>query len=172
MIKSPEAGLKPKDRKLATSSKGKLTANQWQNTPQQNTFMAAWLDPDSPTFGNAHRSALKAGYSANYALQVASVGNQWITDYHKASKLHLEHLEQKLISMINGTPNSKSPDDTKVKAIELIARLGGMVNNNNTTNVTIVQPILGGASTVGSTVRAAKSTLQSPPYEEGQLTGS
>ena len=59
-----QRGLKPKDRKLATQSKGKLTANQWQNTPQQNLFMELWLSPalnsqPNPYFSNAYQSALQ-----------------------------------------------------------------------------------------------------------------
>lgn len=121
-----QQGLAPADRKLSTKR-----ANQWQNTPQQNKFMESWLDVDSPTFGNAYQSATAAGYSDNYSKQLASIGLKWLTEYNKISKLELEHLELKLIKMINGVPNSKSPDDTKIKAIEMIAKLRGMLTDNS-----------------------------------------
>jgi len=145
-------GLKPKDRKLATTTKKtKLQANQWQNTPQQNNFMVRWLDPASPTFGNAYKSALAAEYKEGYAHQIASpaINNKWIQSYTNLHKLELEHIEQKLISMINGkiTRNdSNSPEDTRIRAIELLAKVTGKLDSKNNVNVTIVQPILAGSS--------------------------
>lgn len=150
-MKDARKGLKPKQRKLATTGKGKLTGNQWQNTPQQNKFMTAWLDPKSPTFGNAYRSALEAGYNERYAAQIASppINNKWIQEYRRLSKLEVEHLEQKLISMINGeiTRNeSNSPEDTRIRAMELLGKFTGKLNDKgNTTNI-LVQPILSGTS--------------------------
>lgn len=151
--KDQRTGVKPKDRKLATTVRkeakaGKLTANQWQNTPQQNEFMAAWLDPKSDTFGNAYKSALKAKYSPKYANQIIAnvTDNEWIRSYKRRSSLQMEHLEAKLNHLINTTPNSKSPDDTVIKAIELTARLKGLLNTNTQVNVAVVQPILSGNS--------------------------
>lgn len=151
-------GLKPKDRKLAVKSDKQLTANQWQNTPQQNIFMEAWLSADSPTFGNAYKSALKAGYNERYAAQLASpaINNKWIQEYPKLNKLDLNHIEQKLIKLINGEitrKDSNSPEDTRLKAIEMYGRFTGKLNDKNQVNVTIVQPILGGASRRNDTLR-------------------
>jgi hypothetical protein len=74
------------------------------------------------------------------------VGNEWIKDYTRRSNLQMEHLEQKLNQMINGRVDSKSPDDTRIKAIELTARLKGLLDTRSQTNVTLVQPILAGQS--------------------------
>lgn len=144
-------GLKVRERKLATTTdKSKLTANQWQSTPQQTKFMEQWLTPTSGTFGNAYRSAIAAGYKEHYALQLASpsVNNKWITEYAKKLNLTDEHIRQGIQSLALSANNAKSPDDTRLKAYEILAKISGMVDNRggSTTNI-LVQPILGGAST-------------------------
>lgn len=150
--KSKTKGLKPKNRKLATTTKNtkkkKLTANQWQNTPQQTKFMEHWLDPRSETFGNAHKSALLAGYNERYAAQIASpaVNNLWIQAYTKKLNLTEEHIKQGIQNLAVQAENSRSPDDTRLKAYEVLARIQGILDNKNQTNVTLVQPILSGQS--------------------------
>jgi hypothetical protein len=151
-MKDARAGLKPKNRKLATTTKKKkLTANQWQNTPQQNKFMELWTDPLSATFSNAYKSAIAAGYSEHYARIIASPNtcNKWISEYQRLSKMELEHLEQRLSKIVNGTitrNESNSPEDTRIRAIELYAKLTGKLDQRNQVKIAIVQPILGGAS--------------------------
>jgi hypothetical protein len=148
-----QRGLKPKDRKLATTTKkNKLTANQWQNTPQQNLFMEYWLTPTSETFSNSYRSALKAKYSPHYALVISAptTANKWITEYLKATNMDSEHIKQSIQDVYLNPKTyemSRSPADTRVKALELLARVTGLLDNKHTTNVTVVQPILGGNST-------------------------
>lgn len=148
-MKSSAAGLKPKDRKLAVRKPGKkLTANQWQNTPKHTRYMELWLDPRSNLFGNAHASALEAGFSPYYANQIASpsVGNKWITEYTKKLTLTDEHIRQGIQSLAISANNAKSPDDTRLKAYEILSRINGMIDSKNTTNVVLVQPILNGSS--------------------------
>jgi len=140
-------GLNPKDRKMATTSKGKLTGNQWQNTPQQTKFMEHWLDPRSATFGNAYKSAIEAGYKPQYANQLASpsINNKWIQEYTKKLNLTDEHIKQGIQQLAIRANQSRSPDDTRLKAYETLARISGMIDNKGTT-VNIVQPILSGLS--------------------------
>lgn len=149
-------GYKPKDRPTNSlapqhTTKRKLTANQWQNTPQQNLFMQCWLDPGSDTFSNQHRSALKAGYTDSYAMRIASAdtGNQWISNYLKMTNMDSEHVKQGLQDIYLNPKtfnNSRSPADTRLKALELLAKVTGLLNDKPSTTVTIVQPILGGTS--------------------------
>lgn len=145
-------GEMPKDRKLATTTKGaKLTANQWQNTPQQHKFMEHWLEPSSKTFGNAYQSALQAGYGDAYASQISSpaVNNKWIQEYTKRLVLSEEHIVAAIQNLALNTDDpidSRSPADTRLKALEILSKIKGMIDQkHNTTNV-IVQPILGGLS--------------------------
>lgn len=176
-----EVGLKPRDRKLATTSKGKLTGNQWQNTPQQNLFMKLWVEPTSKHFGNAHAAALAAGYSENYANQLTAptIGSQWLTEYKRRVFFTDEHIRQGIQGLAKSAENAKSPDDTRLKAFEILAKISGMVDNRSTT-VNIVQPILAGVSYDGRVASATTSSTVSAKYsstslqedthvEEGQL---
>ena len=152
--KGGKKGLKPKNRALATTApkhtiKKKLTANQWQNTPQQHLFMDSWINPTSDTFGNAYHSALKAGYSKHYAtvLTAPMTLNKWIEEYRRKLDFGPEHIKQGIQTIALVANNSKSPDDTRLKAYETLARIGGMLDNNRgNVSVTVVQPILGGQS--------------------------
>ncbi len=146
-------GLKPKDRKLVIATqKNKLTANQWQNTPQQNLFMEYWLEPSSETFGNSFASAMKAKYSRSYAVQLSSpaINNKWIQEYTKGTVMDAEHTKKALQDVYLNPKtynNSRSPADTRLKALELLAKVNGMVDTGKgNTTVNIVQPILGGES--------------------------
>jgi hypothetical protein len=146
-------GLKPKERPLQTvppkhTAKKQLTANQWQNTPKHTKFMEHWLDPRSETFGNAHKSALLAGFSTHYANQIASpsVNNLWITEYTKKLNLTDEHIKQGVQQLAIRANDSRSPDDTRLKAYETLARINGLLDNRQGVTVNIVQPILGGES--------------------------
>lgn len=114
-------GKQPKERKL-----GKV-ANQWQNTPQQNLFMELYLNPNSPSFGNAYKSAIESGYSKSYAVQITSPAKltNWIQEYPSKSNVTVNHLKEVLINIIKGNIDSKSKTDTQIKAIELLAKLDG-----------------------------------------------
>lgn len=147
-------GYKPKDRPINSlapqhTTKRKLTANQWQNTIQQHTFMAAWITPGSPTFGNAYNSAIHAGYSPHYATKITAPTtlNEWIGEYRRKLEFTPEHITQGIQQLAIRANDSRSPDDTRLKAYETLARLHGMLDSKaNTVNVTLVQPILGGTS--------------------------
>jgi len=54
-------------------------ANQWVPDPRQDLFLSHYLDPNSETFSNAYQSALKAGYSDEYA-QVVTRGRSWLSE--------------------------------------------------------------------------------------------
>ncbi len=143
-------GLKPNKRKLGVKKPGKkLTANQWQNTPQQHLFMDNWITPKSSTFGNAYQSAINAGYGSKYAMQITAptVLNQWISEYTRKLDFGPEHIKQGLQQLAVRAQDSKSPDDTRLKAYEILAKITGMIDNKNVNLTQVnVQPILGGES--------------------------
>lgn len=146
--KGKKKGLAPSKRAVAAPSDKHVQANQWQATPQQNQFMEYWLDPKSPTFGNAYKSAINSGYSPAYANQLASpaVNNKWLQEYKKRLNLTEEHIRQGISNLALQANDSRSPDDTRLKAYEILAKIHGMVDSKgNTTNI-LVQPILGGKS--------------------------
>lgn len=49
-------------------------------TPQQQLFLASYLDPKSETWSNASQSAKKAGYSDEYAENITHLMPKWLSD--------------------------------------------------------------------------------------------
>lgn len=113
--------------------------------------MDSWLNPMSDTFGNAHKSALKAGYNERYAAQISSpaVNNAWIQEYTRKLDFGPEHIKQGIQQLAIRAQDSRSPDDTRLKSYEILAKIHGMIDSKNTgVIVNVVQPILGGESVV------------------------
>jgi phage terminase small subunit len=48
--------------------------------PQQQAFKEAYLNPESETFGNQTQSALKAGYTQEYAESIGCKENMWMAE--------------------------------------------------------------------------------------------
>jgi hypothetical protein len=142
-LKITRAGKKPSNRSIGR------VANQYTNTPKQNLFLSNYLEPTSPTFANAYQSAIQAGYKHYYAKQIASpsVHNDWLQEHTNKQEYKLQHILASVIKIADTSEtDSKSPDDTRIKAIELIARLKGMLDTRSQVNVALVHPILGGSS--------------------------
>lgn len=57
-------------------------ANQYRPDPRQSLFLQYYLDPESETFSNSYRSALKAGYEEEYARVITtnSKGLSWLSE--------------------------------------------------------------------------------------------
>lgn len=49
-------------------------------TPQQELFLAEYVNPRSDNFGNATQSALKAGYSKEYAENITHLMPDWLSE--------------------------------------------------------------------------------------------
>ncbi len=49
-------------------------------TPQQEAFLAEYLNPESSNFGNARQSALKAKYSESYADNITDFMPDWLLE--------------------------------------------------------------------------------------------
>jgi len=114
--------------------------------PKQQLALDYWMNSDSDTFGNLYKSCLKAGFRPSYALNIANLNPSWLSENIDLQQLNPEHIKQGVQRIATGEINSRSVDDTRLKAYELLGRYAGMDNNKQTTNVTLVQPILAGAS--------------------------
>jgi len=55
--------------------------------PRQIAFLSGYLNPDSPTYANALQSALKAGYSQEYAESITKQAPNWLTENLGTDKL-------------------------------------------------------------------------------------
>jgi len=68
-------------------------------TPQQEQFLYNYTNPKSDTFGNAYRSALKAGYSEEYSQNITGLLPLWLSEHigdHRLVDKALKNLETTL----------------------------------------------------------------------------
>ena len=109
--------------------------------PKQKKTLEYWTFETSETYGNLYASAVKAGFRPSYALNLTSLKPSWLYET-MGTVLEVEHIKQGIQNIAMSAPNSKSPDDTRLKAYETLARVHGMLDNKQQVNVTVVQPIL------------------------------
>lgn len=124
------------------------TAKPKKLNPKQKRVIELWIDPTSNTFGNLYRSALDAGFSPTYALNLANAKPLWLSENMDKQILDKELITQGVQAIATGKNiDSRSVDDTRLKAYELLGRYAGL-DNQGKGNVTVVnvQPILGGDS--------------------------
>lgn len=120
---------------------------QWRGNKKQKLAMSYWITPGSETFGNAYRSFKLAGFSESYSKNIVGQAPKWISEYLDRLDMTDEHIKQGIQNIAtNEDVNSRSPADTNLKAFELLADIKGMTGNKQSTNVTLVQPILSGRS--------------------------
>ena len=115
--------------------------------PKQKKTIEYWFDPNSETYGNLTRSAIKAGFRPKYALNLASHKPLWLYENVESTlKLEQEHIINGVQNIaLKDDINSRSPDDTRLKAYETLGNWAGLTQKQGTT-VNIVTPILGGDS--------------------------
>ena len=135
------AGKKPVSRGVTTGQ-----SNQHVSNPQQELFLDHYLDVNSSTFGNAYQSALAAGYSEDYAKHITAMRPEWLADNSRIRNLEFNHLTS-IADNIATTKhiNSKSPDDTRLKAVELSAKLKGLLVDRKEVKTAVIKVDLGQA---------------------------
>lgn len=127
------AGLQPKQKKL---------------NPKQRAFIENYFNPESETFANLYRSGLKAGFSPTYSMNIKHLNPSWLSNLIETAQFQPEHIKQGIQSLALRSNDSRSPDDTRLKAYEILAKITGMIDHKQGSNIQInVQPILGGEST-------------------------
>lgn len=65
---------------MARKGQTGIIANQWAADPRQKEFISNYLNPNSETWGNGLLSAIKAGYSEEYARVMMSRDLDWMSD--------------------------------------------------------------------------------------------
>lgn len=114
--------------------------------PKQKKTINNWTDENSKSFGNLFESAVSAGFRPSYALKLSSNRPSWLSETVRAN-FEPAQIKQALQNLAMSASNSRSPDDTRLKALEILAKVTGMIDNNKgSTTVNIVQPILNGES--------------------------
>ena len=94
---------------MATTNTNK--ANQWKLDPRQKMCWDLYIDTNSPTFSNAYRSALQAGYEENTAAVITTLN--WFQEKLRRLNL-LDKTEDVLQEMINLDTTNKIIKGDKV----------------------------------------------------------
>lgn len=107
-------------------------------TPQQERFLASYTDPKSEFFGNAYQSAVKAGYSKNYAESLVAQLPTWLGEnlgdmrrLRKAEK-NLEEVQNISIITDEGKPDHQLINARSKVDIFLAERLDKNKYSNRT----------------------------------------
>lgn len=82
-------------------------------TPRQLDFLKHYLDPTSETYSDAKNSALKAGYSAEYAETITAKGLNWLSDSVGQKKKLVEKAKKKLDIFLDSEDEKIAQDTTK-----------------------------------------------------------
>jgi len=91
----------------------KKQANQYtEPDPRQQVFLKYYLDPKSKLFANAYQSALKAGYSQEYAKTILSQDLDWLSDSIRDESL-IKKAERNLDIFLEGENEKIKADITK-----------------------------------------------------------
>lgn len=77
-----------------------MAGNQYQADPRQIEFLTLYLDKDSETYSNALQSALKAGYSQEYAESITHKMPNWLAEKVGDEKL-VDLAEKALLEALN-----------------------------------------------------------------------
>lgn len=145
----PQAQTQPTVEMIQTAPQEIKQTNSryvYRANKKQKLFMEYWTDPSSPTFANIYKSGLKSGFSPTYSKNLANVAPQWLLTYIDKMQLEEQHIEQGITKIATGEINSKSIDDTRLRAYELLMKLKGL-DSKKQQNITVnVQPILASAS--------------------------
>ena len=95
----------------------------YRGNKKQKLFMEYWSNPDSPTFANVYKSGLKAGFSPSYSKNIANVAPSWLVSFIDKIEMTETHIEQGISRIATGDIDSRSVDDTRLKAFELLMKL-------------------------------------------------
>lgn len=77
-------------------------ANQYSLDPRQELFISYYLNPDSDTWSNAYRSALKAGYAEEYAQSITAQGTSWFSESISDNSLILKATKNLETALVGG----------------------------------------------------------------------
>lgn len=141
----------------------------WRANRKQIDFMERWLSPHSETYSNVMKSAIAAGYSKSYAEKILTFNQVWISEYMKRVGMTKEHIKMGIQQLALEAPDSRSPDDTRLKAFEILGKIEGMIDKPGGASFTFVQPILGGKSVNKPTKNSRKDVIEGEIVDPDEL---
>ena len=132
----------------------------WRANKKQLLAMENYLDPESETFGNAYQSFMRAGFKRSYALNIMNITPKWLSEYLDRADFKPEHIKVGVQKLAIAAPDSRSPDDTRLKAYEILAKISGMIDKQGNNTFINVQPILSGKSVNKPTKTTHKDAIE------------
>lgn len=110
--------------------------------PRQAKFLDLYLDPSSKTYSNIYQSALQAGYSEGYAVNLKSKAN-WVTENNRiVTKEELVTKAKKVLKKSLDSADEKIAQDTA----KFVAKTDAEFSEKQEHTLVLPKPILGGAS--------------------------
>lgn len=82
-------------------------------TPQQFEFLRLYNDPKEETFGNAYQSAIKAGYTTEYAKTIISRGSEWLSENIRRRERILNKAEKRGEELLDARDDRVKADMVK-----------------------------------------------------------
>ena len=94
-------------------------------TPRQSTFIRAYTDPVSSSFGNCYQSAVAAGYSDTTARNLTHLNPEWLSEnIGRMTAIKPDEIMTVLTDIIY---NSAEPTVVRLRAIEMTMRAYNML---------------------------------------------
>lgn len=116
---------------MAKSNPNKV--NQYTNPdPRQSLFLSNYLDPKSETFSNCLQSALKAGYSQEYAENITAKTPAWFKE--KVGKLHLTSKAEKNLDGFLDSDDERIAFDATKFVLERLKKEDYSLKNDHNIN--------------------------------------
>lgn len=106
--------------------------------PRQSTYIKAYTDPNSITFGNSYKSAVSAGYSHNTARNFMHLNPVWLSiniGQMATTAISPEQIMSKLTTIIN---DDTEPTIIKLKAVEMTMKAYSMLSQRQESTTTAV----------------------------------
>lgn len=119
-------------------------SNQYKVDPRQAKFLEIYLNPKSPTYANAYRSAINAGYEDYYAKVIKSNAPKWVVEgVEEITKNELVKKAKKVLK------DSLDSDDERIRqdTAKFIAKTDVEFSDKQEVTHHLPKPILGGKST-------------------------
>lgn len=150
---SDEIKKRKRKRKLSEERREQLRANIVNvrkhipdnpvlNDPKKQDFLRRYYSPDSDTYANGYQSALAAGYSESYARVIInpSGNHKWvnIANYMDGSNMTPQHI----IKSAERIALRGSKESEKLKALEFLAKINGMMVEKKITATVNIDQLL------------------------------
>ena len=116
-------------------------ANQWVADPRQQLFLAYYKDPKSTTFSNARQSAIRAGFSGEYADNILALQPEWLSEAIGGTSPLLALAEKNLKEFLE-LPNETPAMGAFGPVLEKVKVQDGTFKNGKPKFKTVKKPVM------------------------------